>query len=97
MWSTTNRLEPPLYGSPNNGVLLYSVKIKSTEFIYYMKVSEQRSRFTVLRNAVFRSRKFPTTVVFGTENGVQTATFQNQTKVNTGNVIQLCVQHSTEH
>ena len=41
-------------------VLIYPVKIKSTEFMCYMKVSKQRwnhlTQFTVLRNAVFRSR-----------------------------------------
>ena len=35
-------VEPLFYGLPNNDVLLYPVKIKSTEFIYYMKTSEQR-------------------------------------------------------
>ena len=73
-------LEPPLYGSPNNGVLLYPVKIESTEFIYYMFPNNGEiplPGIAVLRNTVFRSRKFPTIVLTGTEIGyVRTAKFQ---------------------
>ena len=51
----------------------HPVKTKSTEFMYYMKVSEHRwntrTWFPALRNTVFRSRKFRTTVLTGTEIG----------------------------
>ena len=35
-------VEPLFYELPNNDVLLYPMKIKSTEFIYYIKTSKQR-------------------------------------------------------